>query len=122
MINGTSYTLGLWGEKCVAEFLKERGADILASRWRSPYGEVDIIAEQGEFLSFIEVKLRKNDRFSPGRAFVTKTKQRKIYLSAQMYLLEYKGSLQPRFDVAEVYASEGLQTSIPRIIYWENAF
>lgn len=118
----TSHALGLWGEEWVAAFLRENGADILAFRWRSPYGEIDLIAEQGDFLSFIEVKLRKHDHFAPGRAFVTRAKQKKIYLSAQMYLQQSPSLLQPRFDVAEVYAPAGSQTVAPQIIYWENAF
>lgn len=114
--------LGLWGEEQVARYLKERGDQILATRWRCRFGELDLIAEHQGYLCFIEVKLRKNDRVAPARAFVTTAKQNKLRIAAQLYLAEHPTTLQPRFDVVEVYAPFGMQTKTPEIIYWDNAF
>ena len=70
----------------------------------------------------MEVKLRKTSGFAPARAFVTAEKQRKLRLTAELYLLEHPTDLQPRFDVAEVYAPQGMETAHPEINYIENAF
>ncbi len=122
MSRADTHALGLWGEAQVAAWLEARGALILERRWRCPYGELDLIAEQMGILCLVEVKLRKNDRFASAREFVTRSKQGKLRLAAEAYLQERPTHLQPRFDVAEVYAPAGLETKHPRIIYWENAF
>ena len=114
--------LGIWGEEQAAAFVQGQGYQVLACRWRCRYGELDLIAENERFLCFIEVKLRKNDKFAPARAFVTSAKQEKLRTAAQMYLLENPTELQPRFDVVEIYAPFGRQTKNPKIIYWEDAF
>lgn len=114
--------LGKWGEEKVAQWLEARDGVILNRRWRCIYGELDLVAAWGEYLCLVEVKLRKNDRFAPARAFVTKKKQEKLRATAQLYLTENETALQPRFDVAEVYAPQGVDTKAPEIIYWENAF
>lgn len=114
--------LGRWGEDLVAEDLERRGWRVKARNFRCRMGELDIVAEKGGYLAFVEVKLRKDDRFAPARAFVTAEKQRKLRTAAGFYLQRYSTDLQPRFDVAEVYAPEGERTSRPRIEYIENAF
>ena len=60
--------------------------------------------------------------FAPARAFVTAEKQRKLRTAAELYLQEHPGPLQPRFDVAEVYAPQGEQTVRPVVTYIESAF
>ncbi len=113
---------GIWGEVQVQAYLEQQGFHTLARRFRSPYGEIDLIVENETFLCFVEVKLRKRDTFATAREAVTPSKQKKIILTAEMYLLEYPTEKQPRFDVAEVYAPQGTQTRMPRIVYWDNAF
>ena len=49
-------------------------------------------------------------------------KQERVRTAAQLYLLEHPTELQPRFDVAEVYAPEGMATRKPEINYIEDAF
>ena len=70
----------------------------------------------------MEVKLRKNTRFAQAREAVDARKQEKLRVTAQYYLAKNPTDLQPRFDVAEVYAPEGTATRAPEIIYIENAF
>ncbi|RAZ94286.1 YraN family protein, partial [Klebsiella oxytoca] len=48
--------------------------------------------------------------------------QRKLRAAAELYLMKYPTRMQPRFDVAEVYASQGVDTLNPVIRIWENAF
>jgi putative endonuclease len=68
------------------------------------------------------VKLRRDGRFAEPREFVDARKQEKLRKCAQLYLSEHPTELQPRFDVAEVFAPQGVQTKNPVIRYYENAF
>lgn len=119
---GDRKLLGRWGETLVAEDLRKKGATILAAGWYCRFGEIDLIAADKTYLRFVEVKLRRDDRFAQAREFVDVRKQEKLRLAAQLYLAENPTGLQPRFDVAEVYAPEGTATRSPKIIYIENAF
>ena len=114
--------LGRWGEALAAEELRRRGYRIVAAGWHCRFGEIDLIAENRKYLSFTEVKLRRDDTVAQAREFVDRRKQERLRTSAQLYLSEYTGSLQPRFDVIEIYAPEGLNTKHPRIVFLENAF
>lgn len=114
--------LGKWGERLVAEDLRRKGWRIIETNYRCRMGEIDLIAEKGNYLAFVEVKLRKSDRFGHASEAVTAEKQRKLRATAELYLAEYSSNLQPRFDVAEVYAPQGMQTKSPAVSYIENAF
>lgn len=122
MRGGDRSALGLWGEAQVAEYLKRRHYRILEARFRCRMGEIDLIASDGTYLCFVEVKLRRDKRVAEAREFVTKAKQQKVRTAAACYLSLRESGLQPRFDVAEVYAPEGEKTRRPEIYYWENAF
>lgn len=119
---GDRRLLGRWGEEQVAEDLRRKGCRILAANWRCRMGEIDLIVSDGSYIRFVEVKLRKNDNFARAREFVDYRKQEKIRVTARLYLAGHPTALQPRFDVAEVYAPQGIETKEPRIIYIENAF
>ena len=119
---GESRLLGRWGESIAADDLRRQGWSILYTNYRCRGGEIDIIASKSGVLAFVEVKLRKTSGFAPARAFVTAEKQQKLRLTAELYLLEHPTDLQPRFDVAEVYAPQGMETAHPEINYIENAF
>lgn len=114
--------LGRWGESLVAQDLRRRGCRIVAANWRCRMGEIDLIAADKSYLRFVEVKLRKDDSFAQAKEFVDRHKQEKLRVTAQLYLAKHPTSLQPRFDVAEVYAPQGSETNKPRIVYTENAF
>ena len=114
--------LGQWGEEQVAEKLKRDGWTVVARNFRCRMGELDLVAENKTFLAFVEVKLRKDDRFGSACEAVTASKQRKLRAAAQYYLISHPTKLQPRFDVAEVYAPQGILTERPNIYYIENAF
>lgn len=111
---------GNLGEAAVLTWLRERGWHVVETNFRSKFGEIDLIAEDGRYLAFVEVKLRKNADFAAARESVTKAKQRRIRTTALFYLQWHPTNLQPRFDVAEVYLPEG--SISPEITYLENAF
>lgn len=114
--------LGKWGEALVAEDLRKRGWSILAAGYRCRMGEIDLIASDGKFLTFTEVKLRKSAAYGTAAEAVDVRKRERLRATAQLYLARHPSELQPRFDVAEVYAPQGAETLSPRIHYIENAF
>lgn len=115
-------SLGRWGEEKTAEYLQKRGFTVISRNWRCRFGEIDLIMKNEQYLCFTEVKLRKSSAFGTAAAFVDRRKQEKLRLTAELYLSEYPTKLQPRFDVAEVYAPDGERTEEPEIDYIENAF
>ena len=99
--------LGSFGEDAAAAFLSKKGFTVIQRNFSCRLGEIDIIAEEGEYLAFIEVKLRKNADHGEAREFVTFSKQKRIILAAKYWLSRHSTELQPRFDVVEVYAPDG---------------
>ncbi len=123
MTGGAAARLGQWGERQVRKALERQGVTILATNWRCPYGEIDIIAATETELYFVEVKTRRSRSYMEIREAVDRPKQRKLLLAAESYLQEHPEEIrQPRFDVAEVYAPQGTDTFRPEICYYPNAF
>lgn len=113
--------LGRFGEEQAAKYLRKNGYRIVEMNLRCRLGEIDIIAENREYLVFVEVKLRKNADFAEAREFVTYSKQRRIIATAQLWLTQHESDKQPRFDVVEVYAPGGARGALT-INHIENAF
>ena len=114
--------LGPWGESLAAKTLRRGGYRIVERNFRSRFGEIDLIAENGVYLVFVEVKLRKTDRFGQAREFVDARKQQRIRATAMLWLEEHDCALQPRFDVIEIYAPDGMDTKRPAVRHLEDAF
>ncbi len=113
---------GAWGEALAAEYLRRKHYKLLASGYRTRYGEIDLIVCDRKNLVFAEVKLRKTASFAQAREYVDARKQARLRATAETYLSENPTQLQPRFDVIEIYAPEGLDTERPRITHLEDAF
>jgi len=95
--------LGSGGERLAASWLEARGYRILGANWRCPYGEVDVIAEQGDELVFVEVKTRRGEAMGTPEEAVTPAKQRRLVATAQTYLMEHGLEDRPyRIDVVAV--------------------
>ncbi len=122
MSGGERRLLGRWGEEQAAQFLRRRGFKLLEAGWQCRFGEIDLIVTKGNYICFVEVKLRRDDRFAQAREFVDRRKQQRVRTSAQLYLAEHSADLQPRFDVVEIYAPQGMNTARPDIVLLENAF
>ena len=114
--------MGAWGERVAAEYLRCKGFSLQAHGYRSRFGEIDLIVSDDRFLVFVEVKLRKNDKFARAVEYVDYKKQEKLRITAEYYLAERPTDLQPRFDVIEIYAPAGQNTREPKITHWEDAF
>ena len=114
---------GKFGEDMTANYLTFRFYKILERNYRKRSAEVDIIAQKGKTLSFVEVKTRSSDKFGTPCEAVDFKKQQKIILGAQNYLAQTNWQGEVRFDVAEVYARKpkfGFKTY--KINYIKNAF
>lgn len=94
--------MGKEGEERVAEYLKSLGYIIVKRNWRDRYGEIDIIAENDEYIVFVEVKTRTENALVSGLEAITASKKRKIINTSQMFLNRMNTELKPRIDVAEV--------------------
>ncbi|MCL1964298.1 MAG: YraN family protein [Firmicutes bacterium] len=90
-------------EQMAMEYLVSRGFGILARNYTIRGAEVDIIAQEGDFIVFVEVKQRKTARFATPRESVTIAKRRRMILAAERWL-QGKGLLEAniRFDIVEV--------------------
>ena len=119
---GRSNLLGAWGEALAAEYLRRKRYELVACGWRCKFGEIDLIVKNKKYLAFVEVKLRKSDRFASAMEYVDRRKQDRIRLTASLYLSQNETKLQPRFDVIEIYAPNGMDTPSPAIIHLEDAF
>ncbi len=118
--------IGAAGEKEAAEFLQRNGYTILKTNYRvGRLGEIDIIANENEYICFIEVKTRRTSTFgTPGEA-VTRAKQLKIRQIASIYLTNTrKMNTKVRFDVIEILMdkSMGSTNSLKSINLIKDAF
>lgn len=112
------HLFGSAGESAAAAYLKKKKYKILGQNFSCRFGEIDIIAQQGKYVVFVEVKTRKNENFALAREFVTRAKQERVIKAAMLWLQQNDNDLQPRFDVIEV-VGEGRAQKITHI---ENAF
>ncbi|MBQ8359409.1 MAG: YraN family protein [Oscillospiraceae bacterium] len=119
---GRNNLSGAWGEALAAKYLQKKRYNLVATNYRSRFGEIDLIACDRKYLVFVEVKLRKTDRFASAREFVDRRKQDRLRTTAEIYLSEFPTDLQPRFDVIEIYAPQGTDTLKPEIFHLEDAF
>ena len=119
---GRNNLAGAWGERVAAEYLRKKRYKLLASGYRCRFGEIDLIVCDRKFLVFVEVKLRKSAQFAKALEYVDRRKQDRIRTTAEIYLSQNPTELQPRFDVIEIYAPEGMETAHPEIYHMEDAF
>lgn len=119
---GRNNIIGAWGESLAAEYLKRKRFKLVATNYRCRFGEIDLIVSDRNYLVFVEVKLRKSDKFAQAAEFVDYHKQNRLRTTAEIYLAQNPTQLQPRFDVIEIYAPEGMSTISPEIRHMEDAF
>ena len=122
-MSGEAKRVGDWGEALTAEYLRGRGWHILESGFACPEGEIDLIAQKGDTLAFVEVKTRQSAHYGAGREAVDRRKQRKITATAFRYLAQHPElPTKIRFDVVEIVAPQGVRTEHPELHYLANAF
>jgi len=97
-----AFRLGLSAETRAAALMLAKGYRIVARRWRSPVGEIDLVVRRGRVLAFVEVKARV--RFDDAAEAVTPRQQRRIVAAAAAWLASHPGDANRdiRFDVVLV--------------------
>ena len=113
---------GAVGEVLAARFLRDKGYTLIASNYRCRHGEIDIIASKDGYIVFAEVKTRRESSLYAPREAVTVSKQRKILLTASMFLATRPVELQPRFDVVEVITADDNPVSVVEINHIMGAY
>jgi len=115
-------TLGNAGEETTVIYLRRKGYKILDCNYNVRGGEIDIIAQNGQYVVFVEVKTRKDNTLGTGAEAVTYTKRQRIIKAAQYYLLKF-GDCDVRFDVVEVIGNiENGKFKMQKLNHIENAF
>ena len=119
---GRNNLVGAWGEALAAQYLQKKRYKVVATNYRSRFGEIDLIVCDRKYLVFVEVKLRKSSQFANAAEYVDRYKQDRIRTTAEIFLSQNPTDLQPRFDVIEIYAPQGADTLRPDIYHMEDAF
>lgn len=89
---------GQAAEIIAAQYLNAQGLKLIARNYRSRFGEIDLIMQDGTSLVFVEVRLRKSKLFGGAEESITASKQHKIVITAEYYLQQH-GNQNCRFDV-----------------------
>ena len=116
-MSGRNQKIGAWGESVAAKHLKDRGYVIAARNSRTPYGEIDIVAEKDGITIFVEVKTRTTSSYGPPEISVTPRKQEHMLASAEHYTQENEID---HWQI-DVIAVEGKSNTTPQITHFENA-
>ena len=112
--------LGKQGEDLAVQELRRRGYAILARRYRTRFGEIDIVAEEAGAVIFVEVKARRSSKYGAATDAVPTWKQRRIAAMALDYLARTNRLERPaRFDVVAI---DGIGTGKPNLQVIRDAF
>ncbi|MCX6551127.1 MAG: YraN family protein [Acidobacteria bacterium] len=113
MGSDATVALGIAGEDLACQALVRLGYAILARRYHTRVGEIDIVARDGAAVVFVEVKARSSTRYGRPAEAVTRWKQRRIGLMAQHFLSRHRLHGVPcRFDVVSVLCPRGEAPSV----------
>jgi putative endonuclease len=113
-------SIGILGEDLAVRELQRRGYAILARRYRTRFGEIDIVAQHGDVVVFVEVKARRTARYGSAAECIPTWKQRRIAAMALDYLAWCDRLNEPcRFDVVAI---DGVGTSRVDVRVIPNAF
>ena len=100
--------IGSLEEQSAADFLVERGYEIVERNYRCRFAEIDLVAREDGYLCFVEVKYRESDRFGAPEGVVSPGKMRKISLGARFYMAEHHllEDTPVRFDVVLIVGED----------------
>lgn len=107
--------LGSEGEDLAVRFLQKKGYRIVARNYRTPVGEIDIIARDGDTIVFIEVKTRTDISFGYPFEAVNKRKRQKLKNLALLYLKRQGKESPVRFDVLSISCVDNGKKDIEHI-------
>lgn len=111
--------VGSFGEERAVNFLTRIGFSILRKNYRTPSGEIDIIAQDGDTIVFVEVKTRRSLTFGRPEESVDECKRQQIKKVAQQFISQYQlFHFNCRFDIITIY-DEGKSVDLK---YMRSAF
>ena len=111
--------IGEGGERSAISYLERQGFTILARNYTFNHGEIDVVAQDGDELVFLEVKMRRSMRYGTPEDSVTPAKQELIRRTAEGYVREKKlENISCRFDVVAIRVENGVKT----FVHYKNAF
>ena len=109
---------GKTSEIIASNYLKQKGYKILATNYKNKIGEIDVIAKDGDYIVFVEVKSRLSGAFGHPFEAIDERKQQKIHAVASLYLVKnQKYGTNCRFDAISILGLEN-----PEITHIINAF
>jgi putative endonuclease len=111
--------IGTNGELIAVNFLKNNGYIIRATNWRSGKKEIDIIAEIGDTIVFVEVKTRSNFAFGYPEEAVDERKKSLLKSAAEDYYLAFPSEMHVRFDIISILQHEAITKEI---LHLKDAF
>jgi putative endonuclease len=112
--------LGQWGERLAEKHLLDKGYTISERNVRTPYGEIDLVAESGGVLVFVEVKARSSAMFGFPETGLTPAKRTHLLNAIQAYLQEHPEIENDwRVDVIAIQRLKG--NPVPEVVHFENA-
>ena len=109
--------IGKWGEQVAVEHLVLRGYEVIGRNVRTPYGEIDIVAKQGDTILFVEVKTRTSKVMGLPEESITTIKREHMIACAEHYAAEQEID-HWQIDVISIEGKPGIE---PGITYFENA-
>jgi len=116
-MSGHRQKVGIWGENVAAGYLQERGYSLVARNFRTPYGEIDVVAHKDGFVIFVEVKTRTSKSLGPPEISVSLRKREHMLAAAEHYAQQNEID---RWQI-DVIAVEGKPGMKPVITHFENA-
>ena len=93
---------GFHGEALAANFLVEKGFEVVAKNYRYKHAEIDLILKRDNLLVFVEVKTRKSSGFGEPESFVSSKKAAKIFEGAEQFIFDNNWNGNIRFDIVSV--------------------
>lgn len=94
--------LGRRGEELATAFLLSKGYGILDRNWRSGHKEIDIVAQDGDDIVFVEIKTRTSEQCHDARDAVDTRKRQLLIYAAEAYMRSHRFNLTPRFDIVTI--------------------
>jgi len=107
--------LGKWGENLAAEYLQEKGCEILERDWKSGHHDLDIVAMDGDILVVVEVKTRRNRLFGDPEEAIGYKKRMSLQAAINHYVKSHHTGNRIRFDIISIVGTIGSRPEIDHI-------
>ena len=107
--------LGKWGENLAAEYLQDKGYEILERDWKSGHHDLDIVAKEDDTLVVVEVKTRRNRLFGDPEEAINYKKRMSLQSAINHYVKSHRLGSSVRFDIISIVGTIGSKPEIDHI-------